>query len=88
MCLLSGGGSDIVTKSCPTLTILWTVAHGVPLSIRFPRQKYWSGLPFPCPGDHPNPGIEPRSPALHADALPSEPSYNWNLMHFQSSRCG
>ena len=39
----------------------------------FSRQEYWSGLPFPSPGDLPNPGIEPRSPALQADALPSEP---------------
>ena len=41
--------------------------------MEFPRQEYWSGLPFPSPGDLPNPGIEPRSPALQADALPSEP---------------
>ena len=39
----------------------------------FPRQEYWSGLPFPSPGDLPHPGIEPGSPALQADALPSEP---------------
>ena len=39
----------------------------------FSRQEYWSGLPFPSPGDLPNPGIEPRSPALQADALSSEP---------------
>ena len=39
----------------------------------YPRQEYWSGLPFPSPGDLPDPGIEPRSPALQADALPSEP---------------
>ena len=39
----------------------------------FPRQEYWSGLPFPSPGDLPNPGIEPRSPALQADSLPAEP---------------
>ena len=39
----------------------------------FSRQEYWNGLPFPSPGDLPNPGIEPRSPALRADALPSEP---------------
>ena len=50
----------------------WT-AHQVPLSMEFPRQEYWSGLPFPSPGDLPNPGIEPRSPALQTDALPSEP---------------
>ena len=40
---------------------------------RFSRQKYWSGLPFPSPGDLPNPGIEPRSPALQVDSLPSKP---------------
>ena len=39
----------------------------------FSRQEYWSGLPFPSPGDLPDPGIEPRSPTLQADALPSEP---------------
>ena len=50
----------------------WTVAHQAPLSMGFSRQEYWSGLPFPSPGDLPNPGIEPRSPALQADALPSE----------------
>ena len=51
----------------------WTVAHQVPPSMGFSRQKYWSGLPFPSPGDLPNAGIEPRSPALQADALTSEP---------------
>ena len=51
----------------------WTVAHQAPPSMEFSRQEYWSGLPFPSPGDLPNPGIEPRSPALQADALPSEP---------------
>ena len=51
----------------------WTVAHQAPLSMRFSRQEYWSRLPFPSPGDLPNPGIEPRSPALQAYALPSEP---------------
>ena len=44
-----------------------------PLSMGFSRQECWSGLPFPSPGDHPDPGIETRSPALQADALPSEP---------------
>ena len=53
--------------------ILWTVAHQTPLSMGFSRQKYWSGLPFPSPGDLPDPGIKPRSPALQADALTSEP---------------
>ena len=51
----------------------WTVAHQAPLSMGFSRQEYWSGLPFPSPGDLPNPGIEPRSPTLQADSLPSEP---------------
>ena len=54
----------------------WTVAHQVPLSMGFPRQEYWSGLPFPSPGDLPDPGIEPGSSALQADSLPFElPGY-------------
>ena len=52
---------------------LWMVAHQAPLSLEFPRQEYWSGLPFLSPGDLPNPGIKPGSPALQAGALPSEP---------------
>ena len=51
----------------------WTVAYQASLSMGFARQEYWSGLPFPSLGDLPDPGIEPRSPALQADALPSEP---------------
>ena len=51
---------------------LWTVAHQAPLSMGFSRQEYWTGLPFPSPGDLPDPGIEPRSPALQADSLPTE----------------
>ena len=51
----------------------WTVAHQAPPSMGFSRQEYWSGLPFPSAGDLPNLGIEPRSPALQADALTSEP---------------
>ena len=51
----------------------WTVAHQAPPSMGFSRQEYWSGLPFPSPGDLPDLGIEPRSPALQADALTSEP---------------
>ena len=57
--------------------ILWTVAYQVPLSMGFFRQEYWSGLPFPSPGELRNPGIEPRSPALQADALSSEPPGNF-----------
>ena len=51
----------------------WTVAHQAPLSMGFPRQECWSGLPFPSPGDLSYSGIKPRSPALQADPLQSEP---------------
>ena len=51
----------------------WTIAYQAPPSMGFSRQEYWSGLPFPSPGDLPNPGIEPGSPAFQADALTSEP---------------
>ena len=50
----------------------WTVARQAPLSMEFSRQEYWSGLPFPSPGDLPDPGIEPRFLALQADSLPTE----------------
>ena len=62
--------------SCVQLFVTqWTVAHQAPPSMEFSRQE-WSGLPFPSPGDLPDPGIEPRSPALWTDALPSEPLGN------------
>ena len=51
----------------------WTVAYQAPPSMGFSKQEYWSELPFPSPGHLPDPGIEPGSPALQADALPSEP---------------
>ena len=51
----------------------WTVVHLAPLSMGFSRKEYWSGLPFPSPGDLPNPGTELRCPALQAKSLPSEP---------------
>ena len=51
----------------------WTVVYHTPPSMGFSRQQYWSGLPFPSPGDLPDPGVEPRSPALQTDALPSKP---------------
>ena len=62
----------------PLFATPWTVAYQPPLSMGFSKQEYWSGLPFPSPGDlglNPglNPGSEPGSPALQADALPSEP---------------
>ena len=49
----------------------WTIAHQAPLFMGFSRQEYWSGLPFPSPGDLLNPGIKPGSPTLQADFLPS-----------------
>ena len=51
----------------------WTVALQAPLFVGFSRQDYWSGLPCPPLGDLPDPGVEPRFPALQADSLPSEP---------------
>ena len=72
----------------------WTVAHQAPLSMGFSRQGYWSGLPFPSPGDVPDPGNEPRSPALQADSLPTElqgkPSYTvlLSLIHLSLSQDG
>ena len=54
------------------LATLWAVAHRAPLSMGFSRQGYCSGLPFPSPGYLPNTGIEPQSPALQADSLPTE----------------
>ena len=59
-----------VTQSCPTLCNPMDVSCQAPLSMGFSRQEYWSGWSFPSPGDLPNPGIEPGSPALQADSLP------------------
>ena len=70
MCSACSGASVTSDSAIP-----WTVAHQAPLSMGFFRQEYWSGLPFPPPGDLPNPGIEPESPmspALQADS-PSQP---------------
>ena len=57
----------------------WNVAHQAPPTMGFSRQEYWSGLLFPSPGDLPDPGIAPGSPALEADALTSEPLGNLNF---------
>ena len=65
-------GSGLVAKSCSTLVAPWAVALQAPLSMGFSRQEYWNGLPFPSPGDLPDRGIKPRSPALQADFLPTE----------------
>ena len=58
------GGGGLVAKSCLTLVTPWTIARQAPLCMRFPRQEFWNGLPFPSPGDLPNAGIKPMSPAL------------------------
>ena len=58
----------------------WTVVYHTHPSMGFSRQGYWSGLPFPSPEDLPDPGIEPGSPALYADALPSEPPGKSNII--------
>ena len=66
---------DINPWSCSVVSnsaIPWIVAYLAPVPMEFPRQEYWSGVPPPSPGDLPDPGIEPRSPALQADILPSE----------------
>ena len=60
-------------KSGPTLVTLWTVAYQVPLPMGFPRQEYWSGLPFAPAGDLPEPGVEPVSPALVGEFFTTEP---------------
>ena len=66
----------VIMKVCRTVAsdsaIPWTVARQAPLSMEFSRLEYWSGLPFPSPGDLPNPGIKPGSPVLQADSLPIE----------------
>ena len=59
----------LITNLCLTLVTLWTVACQASLSMGFPRQEYWSGLPFASPGDLPDPGIKPVSLALQADSL-------------------
>ena len=65
--------SEVKSLSCVWLFVtLWTVAHQALPSMGFSRKEYWSGLPFPSPGDLPNPEIKPGFPALQADALTSE----------------
>ena len=51
----------------------WAIAHQAPLSLKFSKQEYWSGLPFPTPGDRPDPGMEPTSPALAGEFFTTEP---------------
>ena len=66
----------VPSQLCLTLCDPWTVAYQAPLSMGFPRQEYWNGLPCPPPGALPNPGIKPRSPSLQTDSLPSEPPHS------------
>ena len=66
------GGGGLVDKLCPTLVTPLTVTCQSPLSLGFSRQGYWNGLPFPSPGNIPNPGIEAGSPALQVDSLWTE----------------
>ena len=63
----------VITQLCPTLCDPMNVARQTSLSMEFSRKEYWSGLPFPSPADLPEPGIEPGSPILQADSLPSKP---------------
>ena len=75
-------GQRSLAKSCLTLRTPWTVAHQAPLSMGFPKQECWSGLPFSSPGNPPTQGSNPgllhcrQSPALQADSLPTEPPEN------------
>ena len=82
-----------IGKLVKSLSCVWlfvtplTIAHQAPLSMEFSRQEYWRGLPFPSPGDLPDPGIKPRSSALQADSLPSEPPgiYTWQLINLPTT---
>ena len=65
-------GARLAAKMCQTFVTLWTVACPAPLFMRFSRQEYWIGLPFPFPGALPNSGIKSRPPALHTDSLLAE----------------
>ena len=71
---------SVQSLSCFQLFVTpWTVACQVPPSTEVPRQEYWSGLPCPSPGYLPDPGIEPGSPALQENSLPSEPPGKPNM---------
>ena len=80
--------SECQSLSCVQLFVTpQTAAHQAPLSMEFSRQEYWTGQPFPSPGDLPNPGIKLRSPTLHTDSLPSElpgkTNKNYNFLKYQ-----
>ena len=71
-----------------SFAIPWTVACQAPLSMEFPRQEYWSGLPFPSPGDLPNPGIKPVSPELTDGFFPTEPPGKSKILDFVANQWG
>ena len=88
-------GGGLVTKYCLTIVTPWTVACQIPLSIGFSGQEWWSGMPFPSPGDLPDPRIEPRSSALQADSLSTKLlgklfsiyyNYSFNIMRKYNSK--
>ena len=79
--MLNGGGG-LVPKLCLSLETPWTLACQASLSMGFPRQEYWSGLPFPSPGYLPNPGIEPMSPALAGGFFTAEPPGKPHRSHY------
>ena len=80
-----GSVSHLFMSDCVTP---WTAARQAPLSTGFSRQEYWRGLPLPSPGDLPDPGREPQSPALLADSLPSEPpGLRYNVMIHAMIQC-
>ena len=79
-----------IAKSCLTLATPWTVARQAPPSMAFPRQEYWSGLPFPSPGDLPHPRIEPRSPELQTVSCVQSPELQqilYQLSHQGNLSC-
>ena len=71
---VANGGSGLVAMLFPTLVTPWLIAIQAVRFMGFPKQEYWNGLPFPSPGNLPDTGTEPVSPALHMDSLPTEPS--------------
>ena len=80
-----------VAQIGPLFATPWTVAQQAPLSMRFSRQEYWSELPFPSPGDLPNPRIEPASPALagrffnHCDTLEAHFNEEGEITHYSDA---
>ena len=76
---MTGGG--LVAKSCLALATPWTAACQAPLSLGFSRQVYWSGVPFPSPGNRPDPETEPKSPRIACRFFPTEsPGKHTNWM--------